>query len=208
MPENRNFRLPPARALIDDPGIDGRWRSRYNSRHMGQTIRWKTLLLGAATAGFCLCSASPVTAGDAFFKGGVIFQPRDVGIAGRWRLSFGSDYAMNLTETVFLGFELQTSVYRQDVLQGGPTATVIPGNGLVNVKWKSASLGARPFLGGGFGMLSTFVLASGNNHWDNSFGFQIVGGVEAGHLVVELQMQRGFESGSDTSFAAFLGFTW
>ena len=175
---------------------------------MGQAIRWRPLLFGAAIAGICLCSAPPILAGDAFLKGGVIFQPRDVGFAGRWRLSFGSDYAMNLTETMYLGFELQTSVYRQDILEGGPTATVVPGNALLNVKWKSSSLGARPFFGGGLGLLSTLVLASGNNDWDSSFGFQILGGVEAGHLVVELQVQHAFESGSDTSFAAFLGIVW
>jgi hypothetical protein len=154
-----------------------------------------------------LCSTE-ATAGDAFLKGGVIFQPRDIGFEGRWRVAFGSDYAVNFSETVYLGFELQTSVYRQDVVGSSRTATLFPANGFVNVKYKSGSIGARPYGGGGLGLISAFTLLSGNNDWQSEFGFQLVGGVELGSFSVELQLQRPFESGFEMTYALYAGFVW
>ena len=155
-----------------------------------------------------LLTAAPAAASDTFFKGGVIFQPRDLGFEGRWRVAFGSDYAVNFSETVYAGFEVQTSVYRQDVTPIGPTATVIPFNGFGNVKYKSGSLGARPFLGGGLGLVSTFSFVSSDTDWPNDFGYHILGGVELGRLVLELQIQGAFESDVDTEFTAYVGFVW
>jgi hypothetical protein len=155
-----------------------------------------------------LLTAAPSLAGDTFFKGGVIFHPRDVGFEGRWRAAFGSDYAVNFSETVFAGFEVQTSVYRQDVTAAGPTATVIPLNGFFNVKYKSGSLGARPFVGGGLGLVSTLAFVRSDTEWANDFGYHILGGVELGRLVLELQVQGAFESDVDTEFAGYVGFVW
>jgi hypothetical protein len=151
--------------------------------------------------------AAPASAGDAFFKGGVILHPRDVGFEGRWRVAFGSDYPVNFQETLFAGFELQGSAFRQDVVGGG-TATIAPANALANVKYKSSSLGARPFAGGGVGLVGSFLFVSGETEWVKEFGFHLLGGVELGRLVLELQLTRAFESGSDTEYTAYVGFVW
>ncbi len=155
-----------------------------------------------------LLTAVPAVAGDTFFKGGVIFHPRDVGFEGRWRAAFGTDYAVNFSETLYAGFEMQTSVYRQDITPSGPTATVLPINGFFNVKYKSGSLGARPFGGGGLGLVSNLAFVSNETEWANDVGYHILGGVELGRLVLELQIQGAFESDADTEFTAYAGFVW
>ncbi len=152
--------------------------------------------------------STPSSAGDAFLRGGIIFQPRDIGFEGRWRAAFGSDYPVNFGETVYVGFELQTSVYRQDVIGSTRTATLFPANGFVNVKYKSGNIGARPYGGGGVGLISMFTLLSGNNDWEYDLGFHLVGGVELGRLSVELQLQRPFESGAEMTYALYAGFVW
>jgi hypothetical protein len=156
---------------------------------------------------FVLGSATTF-AGDAFFKGGAIFHPRDVGFEGRWRLAFGSDYPVNFSETLFVGFEVETSVYRQDVVEDGPVATIVPMNGFVNVKFKSRSLDVRPFAGGGLGLASNFLFVSSNSDWDKYFAFHLLGGVELGRLVLELKLQTGFDSERDTEWAGYVGFVW
>ena len=166
----------------------------------------RSSLAGLLLFGLIL-SGGAAEAGDAFLRGGLIFHPTDLSLEGRWRANFGSDYAVNFTETIFVGFEIQTSVYRRDTFDGR-TATVIPGNGFVNVKVKSGSLGARPYGGGGIGILSSFVLLSGANDWDQELGYHFLGGVELGRLSVELQFQRGFDSGSTSTWAAYAGFVF
>lgn len=170
--------------------------------------RVSRLLVAAMLTAVVLSPANPVFAGDAFVKGGVILHPRDIGFEGRWRAAFGSDYAANFAETLFIGFELQTSVYRQDLAEGGPTATILPANGFVNVKYKSTGLRTRPFGGGGLGLISRFQFASGDTTWDRNFGFHLLGGVELGHLVLELQLQKGFDSEIATEWAAYAGFVF
>lgn len=172
---------------------------------------------GAAFAIVCLVLLpSPVGAGDAFFRGGVVFEPRDIGFEGRWRVAFGSDYPANFTETVYVGFEIQTSVFRQDVAESMRTATLIPANGFINVKYKSGNIGVRPYGGGGLGLISTFVVLSGGNDWHSDFGWHLMGGVELGRFSVELQLQRPFSSdasavnqfGSEMTYAVYAGFVW
>ncbi len=165
--------------------------------------RMRVALLGMV---FVSLVASSAGAGDAFLRGGLIFHPRDIGFEGRWRADFGSDYAVNFAETVFLGFELQTSVYRADVFE--TTATVVPANGFINVKVKSSNIGLRPYGGGGMGLLSNFVFVSGSSEWSKDFGYQLVGGIEFGRLSLELQIQRAFESGAETSWGAYAGFVF
>lgn len=147
----------------------------------------------------------PAGAGDAFIRGGAVVHPRDIGLEGRWRVGFGSDYAVNLDETIFVGLEVQTSVYRQDVVGGG-TATFVPLNGLVNVKVKSSALDVRPYGGGGIGLLSQVSRIEGASEWESDLGFQLLGGVELGRLNLELQLQRAFQSGAQTAFAFYAGF--
>ncbi len=165
-------------------------------------------LFTAALAPALLAVAPPALAGDAFLKGGVIFQPRDVGFEGRWRAAFGSDYPVNFSETLFAGFEVQTSIYRQDVVTSGPTATVVPFNGFANIKYKSGSLGARPFGGTGLGLVSSLRFISNETDWVSDFGYHLLGGVELGRLTLELQVQGAFDSDADTEFTAYIGFVW
>jgi len=165
-------------------------------------------LFKAALVPAILLLAGPALAGDTFFKGGVILHPRDVGFEGRWRAAFGSDYPVNFSETLFAGFEVQTSVFRQDVVAEGPTATVVPINGFANVKYKSGSLGTRPFGGVGFGLVSDLRFISNDTEWVRDFGYHLLGGVEIGRLTVELQLQGAFDSDADTQFAAYVGFVW
>jgi hypothetical protein len=165
-------------------------------------------LFTAALAPVFLLTAGPVFAGDTFLKGGVILHPRDVGFEGRWRAAFGSDYPVNFSETLFAGFEVQTSIYRQDVTPQGPTATVVPINGFANIKYKSGSLGARPFGGAGLGLVSSLRFVSNETDWPNDVGWHILGGVEVGRLSLELQVQGAFDPDADTEFAAYVGFVW
>jgi hypothetical protein len=167
-----------------------------------------TRRLTAALASTFLLSAGPVLAGDTFFKGGVIFHPREVGFEGRWRAAFGSDYPVNFSETVFAGFEVQTSVFRQDVTPSGPTATVVPFNGFFNVKYKSGNLGTRPFAGAGLGLVSNLTFVSNDTDWTNDVGYHLLGGVEIGRLLLELQIQGAFDADADTEFAVYAGFVW
>jgi hypothetical protein len=152
-------------------------------------------------------AGSALLAGDAFLKGGVVVEPRDVGFEGRWRVSFGSDYAVNFHETVFVGFELLGSVYRQDVVGGG-TATIVPGNGFVNVKYKSSSLGARPFGGGGLGLVGDLRFVSSETQWNKNFGFHLMGGVELGRLVLEFQLTGSPDEEIATEYSFWAGFVW
>jgi hypothetical protein len=167
--------------------------------------RVSRLLVAATLSAVVFSWAKPAAAGDAFVKGGLLLHPTDLGFEGRWRAAFGSDYSANFRETLFVGFELQTSVYRQDVNADGPTATIVPANGFVNVKFKSSGLRTRPFGGGGLGLISRFQLLSGDTSWDKNFGFHVLGGVEIGRLVLELQLQRGFDSEVETEWAAYVG---
>ena len=171
--------------------------TRWNTRGAPQLAAVALLFLGLAASS---------SAGDAFVRGGVVFYPRDVEFAGRWRVNFGSDYAVNFSQTIFVGFEIQSSAFRQGVEGSESTATLVPFNGFVNVKYKSASIGARPYGGGGIGLINQFVILAGSNDWSHKMGFHLLGGVELGALSLEVQLQRAFESGSDTSFAFYAGF--
>ena len=177
--------------------------SRLSATRLGQ--------VAAVTIGLLVTSTwlpRPAHAGDAFLRGGVIFEPRDIGFAGRWRASFGSDYPVTLSETVFVGFELQTSVFRQDVPGTDGSATLVPGNGYINLKFKSGNPELRPYAGGGIGLLSTFVFIGGGNEWVRDAGFHVLGGVELGGLSVELELSRTFEESADTTWAVYAGFVW
>lgn len=183
-------------------------RLRYNRQHMSQLVTHRAAPGIVFVVLLMVLGSTSATAGDAFLRGGVIFQPRDIGFEGRWRAAFGSDYAVNFGETIYVGFELQTSVYRQDVIDSTRTATLFPANGFVNVKYKSGTIGVRPYGGGGLGLISTFRLLSGNNDWESDMGFHLIGGVELSRFSVELQLQRTFASGSEMTYAVYAGFVW
>ena len=109
---------------------------------MSQFVTSRAARGAAVVVVFLALWSRPADAGDAFLRNGIIFAPRDISFAGRWRAAFGSDYPVNFGETVYVGFELQTSVYRQ-VADSERTATVFPGNVFINVKYKSGKIGAR-----------------------------------------------------------------
>jgi len=158
--------------------------------------------------GVSMTAATPsAEAGDAFFRGGLIFYPEGLDFAQRWFLSFGSDYGLNLDETIFAGVEVQGSAFRQDTTVGS-TAWVIPANGFFNIKYKSPSFGLRPYAGGGIGMVTSFVFVDGRNDWERDVAWHVLGGLEFGRTSVELQIQRPFESGSSTSYSVLAGFVW
>lgn len=164
--------------------------------------------IGALVLGLSLTATAPnAEAGDAFFRGGLLFHPTGIDFAQRWFLSIGSDYGLNLDETIFAGVEIQGSAFRQDTT-GGSTAWVIPANGFFNVKYKSPSFGMRPYAGGGIGMVTNFVFVDGSNDWSRELAWHILGGIEFGRTSVELQVQRAFETGSTTSYSVLAGFVW
>jgi hypothetical protein len=84
------------------------------------------------------------------------------------------------------------------------------------VKYKSGNIGARPYGGFGLGLISTFVLLSGDNDWNSDLGWHLMGGVELGRFSIELQLQRPFSSdassinqfGSELTYAIYAGFVW
>lgn len=150
--------------------------------------------------------ASPAAAGDAFFKGGIVFHPRVTDLADRWFLSFGSDYPLNLSETAFLGFELQTALYREPL--GNETAYLLPANGFFNAKYKAPTFGARPFAGGGIGMVSTLTVVGADTTWSRSTGIQLVGGIELGSVAVELRALRSLQTDAEFAYSLLFGFIW
>lgn len=130
-------------------------------------------------------------AGDAFFKGGIILSPDgDVSFKHKWRISFGSDY-MNWDQ-LGIGFEVHMA-YSSETIET-ENFHYIPLNIFVNVKYKMAKEGIRPYGGGGVGMMSTIIF-NGGSHWDKRAGIHLMGGAEFGSLeqtafVAELQLVK------------------
>lgn len=140
--------------------------------------------------GCLFLSALTAQASDAFFKGGIILHPSDVSASNRWLIAFGSDYV--LAEQFCLGFELQTAYYSDSSFD--PTLRYVPLNLFANVKYKAPFGIARPFVGGGLGLISTFFNA-GDSTYIHDFGYHLVGGAEFGSedgaaLVLELQTEQ------------------
>ena len=138
-------------------------------------------------------------ASDAFFKGGFMLKPSDADLSDRWLLGFGSDYV--IAEQFSLGFECQTAYYSDSSFH--PTVHYVPLDLFANVKYKAPFGGARPFVGGGLGLISTFFNA-GKSDYISDFGFHIVGGVEIGSeegkaLLLELQGEQNL-SGNNAPF--------
>jgi hypothetical protein len=49
---------------------------------------------------------------------------------------------------------------------------------------------------------------SNETEWANDVGWHILGGVEFGHLLLELQVQGAFDADADTEFTGYVGFVW
>jgi hypothetical protein len=150
-------------------------------------------------------------AGDAFLKGGIMLKPDgDIDFKHKWRISFGSDY-MNWDQ-LGVGFEVQMAYSSEDI--SDETYHYIPLNIFINVKYKTATEGVRPFGGGGVGLLSTLAFDGGSN-WFKRAGIHAVGGVEFGSLeesafVIELQLIKPIsgDEPKDTEVHFYAGIKW
>jgi hypothetical protein len=159
-----------------------------------------------AASGLLISAATPAFAGDAFFKGGFIVHPRQTDLADRWLIAFGTDYPVDLSETIYAGVDLQTGLYRESGLDG--SVTVLPAHGYINAKYKAPTSGARPYAGVGIGVLSFFTFTGDETFWDRDGAFHLLGGVEVGGLTLELQAGRRFAGGDRMSYLALIGFVW
>ncbi len=162
---------------------------------------------------FCLAIfiKSNAYAGDAFLKGGIMLKPDgDIDFKHKWRISFGSDY-MNWDQ-LGIGFEVQMAYSTEDILD--ETFHYVPLNIFVNVKYKTATEGVRPFGGGGAGLLSTLIFDGGSD-WLKRAGIHALGGVEFGSLeesafVVEIQFIKPISGDlpKDTEIHIYAGIKW
>ena len=144
-------------------------------------------------------------ASDGFFKAGFGLKPSDADLSDRWLVAFGSDYVIG--GQFCLGFELQTAYYSDSDFE--PTLHYVPLNLFANVKYKAPFGGARPFVGGGMGLISTFFNA-GDSDYVSDFGLPIVGGVELGSedgkaLLLELQGEQNLSADNAPFKIVFFG---
>jgi len=154
---------------------------------------------------------SYVEAGDAFLKGGILLSPDgDIAFKHKWRISFGSDY-MNWDQ-LGIGFEVQMAYSSEEVLL--EKLHYVPLNIFVNVKYKTATEGVRPYGGGGVGLMSTMIFDGGSN-WNKRAGIHVMGGAEFGSLeetafVAELQIVKPIsgDGPKDTEIHVYAGIKW
>lgn len=166
--------------------------------------RW----LKATTLAAAMLVFAPTTsfAGDAFLKFGITMHPDLGSFANRWFVSGGSDWGFH--PQGFWGLEFQ-GAYRTEEA-AGITLTQVPANVLFNLKWKSESDSVRPYVGGGLGLLSSYVKIEGfgesSNEWIKDPGFQFMGGVEFNRqFVVELLGQRTFDTNAEWFWSVLFG---
>lgn len=157
-----------------------------------------------------LGSPQAALAGDAFFKGGLLFHPDIGGVGDRWFVSVGSDWGVN--PVGFVGLEFQTA-YHSDSVSGLASVKSVPANLFVNGKWKSEAERFRPYGGVGFGLVSAIVrsefLGISDTSYERHAGFQLMGGVEFNRkYLVELLGQRAFVDGAQFGWSIAGGFRW
>jgi len=170
--------------------------------------RWVAVLALALLAS--LGTTENALAGDAFFKGGLLFHPDVGGIGDRWFVSVGSDWGVH--PMGFVGFEFQ-SAYHRDSVPEVLSVTSVPANFFVNGKWKSEAERFRPYAGAGFGLVSALVrsefLGISDTSYESHAGFQLMGGVEFNRkYLVELIGQRAFVDGAQFGWSIAGGFRW
>lgn len=153
----------------------------------------------AAVAAMLVFAAPTTTlAGDAFLKLGWVFDPDRGSFSNEWIVSVGSDWGFH--PQGYFGLEFQGAYYSEST--NDPFAVKVksvPANVFANVKWKSEAEAVRPFVGGGIGLVSSYVKVetSGGeeNEWIKDAGFHFMGGVEfSRRWVVEFMGQRIFDS--------------
>ncbi len=149
-------------------------------------------------------------AGDAFLKIGLTVQPDVGGFTDRWFVSLGSDWGF--ADTGFLGLEFQ-GAYRSNTVVGAAVVDSVPANLFVNGKWKADNDSVRPFVGLGFGMMSTYLRTELNGSSTTTYvkdgGFQLMGGIELHRKwVFELLAQRVFLDGAQFHWSIVAGRVW
>ncbi len=151
----------------------------------------------------------PAEAADAYLKGAVIVHPRSSSLSNRWFVSFGNDFSLGASESVFLGFEVQTAFYRVPLLtmRSEHKADVLPLHGFLNFKYKTGRSGFRPYGGAGAGFV-TFITAVREHTWFRQSAFHLVGGIEIRRVVVELQATRSFDKVAEFSYTLLFGVVW
>ena len=168
--------------------------------------------VAALVAVAILAAPASSFAGDAFLKFGYIFHP-DLGpFSNRWLISVGSDWGFH--PQAFFGLEFQGAYYSETINEPVDIKiTSVPANVFANIKWKSETEGVRPFIGGGVGLVSSYVKAEamGNseNEWVKDGGFHFMGGVEFNQRwVVEFMGQRIFDSDAEWNWLVLGGLRW
>jgi opacity protein-like surface antigen len=170
--------------------------------------QWVSVLALALLA--ALATPQSSTAGDAFFKGGLLFHPDVGGIGDRWFLSVGSDWGV--APMGFLGVEFQ-SAYHSEGVSGLASVKSVPANFFFNGKWKSEAEALRPYAGAGIGLVSAIVrtefLGITDTTYERSTGFQLMAGVEFNRkFLFELVGQRAFTDGAQFGWSIAGGFRW
>lgn len=167
-----------------------------------RVTRTSALVL-ALTVAFAI---SGTAGADTSIKGGFILHPTERDFSDRWLFTFSLEKPLNIQETFFWGIELQSAFYSIDM--GRESATVLPANGFLNVKWKADKFVTRPYAGAGLGMVTDIIFAGEEKSWNRQVGIHFMGGIEYGKFVVELQMQRRFVEGDSFSYILLFGIVW
>jgi hypothetical protein len=156
--------------------------------------------------------AAPTTtlAGDAFLKLGWVFHPDRGSFSNAWLVSVGSDWGVH--PQAFVGLEFQGAYYT-DTFMNSVDVKTVPANVFLNFKWKSDTEGVRPFVGGGLGMVSSYVritsAADDDAEWVKDAGIQFMGGVEFGRRwVVEVLGQKAFDDLREWNWMFLGGLRW
>ena len=160
-----------------------------------------------STAAVLMSAPAATLAGDAFLKLGINANSDLGGFSDRWFVSVGSDWGA-FGDQGFIGLEFQGAYHSTS--EGGFSAKVVPANVFVNVKWKSEAEEFRPYVGGGVGLLSSYVELSGpgvsENEWFKDAGFQFMGGIEFNRqYAVEFMGQRSLR---EQYRLAIVGLVW
>jgi hypothetical protein len=148
-------------------------------------------------------------AGDAFLKLGLRFSPDPGSFSNAWFVSVGSDWGFH--PQGFWGLEFQGAYHSETV--AGIKVSEVPANVFVNFKWKADTEGVRPYMGGGLGLVSSYVTISAagesEHEWVKDAGFQLMGGVEFNRkFAVELMGQKAFEEDTSWVWSFLFGIRW
>lgn len=167
--------------------------------------RWTIVVI--STVAVLMSAPTAILAGDAFLKLGINTNSDLGGFSDRWFASVGSDWGAFGSQG-FIGLEFQGAYHSTS--EGAFSVKSVPANVFVNVKWKSEAEAVRPYVGGGVGLVSTYVKISGfgesTNEWFKDAGFQFMGGVEFNRKwAVEFMGQTVFESEPDWLWSVLFG---